>query len=1642
MENKDDKTAASAKVSDATAGVEKLSISKKKKLKFVKVDPKELNIVIDDGRGRDTDFRNNKPNHVKSQESRKSSSHHQDKGLGSSTRHSNTAGGASSRNMSRGSGKHPPSNNNYKADFEVNEDSTQQHNKKHKRESSKVISVTNNQQVNNDKDFKNNLMWDGDSAGAKKSRNQWKNLDVNNITNKTRERLMNKPASSNDSLLKDNGDVDSRTTTASILDSSLYQNTYDSKTRNFVDSGSQIFNAASTLNETPEHSTRDGKLFSNEALYAPSSTTNYPYTSSSTPTYAAMTTASGNANNVASNGGGSNNGGVYSTNSFMAATTHGYSSISNTITNTQPSQQQSNNSVYSSTINSYSSFPQQSSVNLNTYGHQASSLSNSNTTGYSSQNLYQQQPSSVSYSSNSYVYPQTSIATSSNVSSTSHTSHKYPPYNVDMKNHLDSKSTLETKSSSEHPPYVDYPNYMGTQYQDSLMKDVKTAADPIGHFEFRNTLDIAPMIPMDSYMTNYMQPGPPPQSTSDYKMLYWNNVPMPNMLHAPPPQAPHSAMYKYTSHIPYDMPTSQATQKPFMKLNDSTSGTDTSAYISPTHMRVHTHQIPTHRYPVENTTTNKMPLAYTEPQPPNLQASLNDYQRYQNERHHFTDFGNFQTPPLGNSVQHNYQTNDSFGTNDLSTRIHQQPTAVHPYFNSTDENSAQRYGIPDVSVHSSRNKRAITGGTNHLQHLNSRTPHYQHNSGYSRHLSYEDKDLAKPPVPHTSGNIYVNHNKYEPQYIPPTVLPSSEKSRKPISHVSPPVVTSIITSTATSNVTTTTSSSETKPAESDNKLPSNNNPSEEGEDVSGRKNAKVVPGSPAKSNNMSQHYNEKGHKSGGERQRDRGDTGRHHQFQNNMIKTIDFHQFQNNVMKNHPGNKNFKNFNNKSYGDKNKNEFKVTKIMQRPVDENKDEIAKLPIPLGGDKKDDKKVDDKNVSKDQKITKSTNNNLNKKTNKQQNIQILSPAKKPNREEDKIEKEENNTNAKENDEKSTDDEKNKLDDKAKDTATKLSNSADSIKLNKKDEGSKENKPQQQRRKFNNFHNSSKYQRHPYHNNGGDFNYVPVYDGNINKFNKFGGGGNNRYPNHRYYDFDFIDPRSCFFPGSGTPYPQYGGGGPPMFNNLYNSNNYNNNKSKQKKTDSTNNVDKKQDSTSTDERKKKATQKQQQSEEESKKTSNKKIKFKGPEILNETTEPTASSATNSNVTTVSNTADNSNNPSSILKKSKATEDCKVKTVQGAPKTEKSQTKSGEYDNLDEREPSTIQLFMGLGLDKPPSQKPLVYPIRTFNMDIDDMTSREIFEDVYADIKTHQTTYKDKQLIGCFHDSIINNSHLFKDKIVLEVGCGMGLLSLFCAEAGAKHVISVDCSVITQLTQEVVEENDCSDVITVICRRMEDIDRLPHGIENVDIIVSNWMGHVLYLDSLINAVVYARDRFLKPHGLILPDRAELYCVAANDTMAATKYSFWHDVYGFDMEPIQRDLPNIAKFHPVPGDKVMTDSILIHSIDLNTCSVDDTSFNLEFAMVAKEGGFVNAFVLYFKTYFLDCQYVLDTSPDVPSTHWAQTVLFIDKTILLCNQATLLCNLEMIRLRDKQNSIQCNITMDYLGYPNYFFEKKYILSFY
>ena len=80
------------------------------------------------------------------------------------------------------------------------------------------------------------------------------------------------------------------------------------------------------------------------------------------------------------------------------------------------------------------------------------------------------------------------------------------------------------------------------------------------------------------------------------------------------------------------------------------------------------------------------------------------------------------------------------------------------------------------------------------------------------------------------------------------------------------------------------------------------------------------------------------------------------------------------------------------------------------------------------------------------------------------------------------------------------------------------------------------------------------------------------------------------------------------------------------------------------------------------------------------------------------------------------------------------------------------------------------------------------------------------------------------------MNNSHLFKGKTVLDVGCGTGILSMFAAKSGAFKVLAVEGSTIAEKAAEVVKKNKLDHVITVIHGLMEEVELETE----VDIIVS----------------------------------------------------------------------------------------------------------------------------------------------------------------------------------------------------------------
>src|SRR5205814_5241524 len=101
-----------------------------------------------------------------------------------------------------------------------------------------------------------------------------------------------------------------------------------------------------------------------------------------------------------------------------------------------------------------------------------------------------------------------------------------------------------------------------------------------------------------------------------------------------------------------------------------------------------------------------------------------------------------------------------------------------------------------------------------------------------------------------------------------------------------------------------------------------------------------------------------------------------------------------------------------------------------------------------------------------------------------------------------------------------------------------------------------------------------------------------------------------------------------------------------------------------------------------------------------------------------------------------------------------------------------------------------------------------------------------------------KDTVRTDAYRDFIYYHKHLFTDKIVLDVGCGTGILSLFCAKAGAAQVIAVDNSTIIDKARENIYNNGFANRIVCLRGKIEEVT-LP--VDKVDIIVSEWMGYAL---------------------------------------------------------------------------------------------------------------------------------------------------------------------------------------------------------
>jgi len=322
----------------------------------------------------------------------------------------------------------------------------------------------------------------------------------------------------------------------------------------------------------------------------------------------------------------------------------------------------------------------------------------------------------------------------------------------------------------------------------------------------------------------------------------------------------------------------------------------------------------------------------------------------------------------------------------------------------------------------------------------------------------------------------------------------------------------------------------------------------------------------------------------------------------------------------------------------------------------------------------------------------------------------------------------------------------------------------------------------------------------------------------------------------------------------------------------------------------------------------------------------------------------------------------------------------------------------------------------EKPPT------PDTTEKTDVNDMTSKDYYFDSYAHFGIHEEMLKDEVRTCTYRNSMYNNKHLFKDKVVLDVGCGTGILCMFAKKAGAKHVYGIDMSSIIDHAKNIVKDNKLDKDITLIKGKVEEVE-LP---EKVDIIISEWMGYCLLYESMLDTVLFARDKWLKPGGLMFPDKASMFMTAIEDhEYKEEKINWWDSVYGFDMSAIR----DVALLEPlvdvVEARQVVTDSCKMKEIDLNTCKVEDLNFSAPFTIRSRRNDYVHAFVVFFTVEFSPChkRTGFSTGPESRYTHWKQTVFYMKDSITIKNNE--LINGEFTINQNKRNKRDLDLSLSY-----------------
>jgi SAM-dependent methyltransferase len=263
-----------------------------------------------------------------------------------------------------------------------------------------------------------------------------------------------------------------------------------------------------------------------------------------------------------------------------------------------------------------------------------------------------------------------------------------------------------------------------------------------------------------------------------------------------------------------------------------------------------------------------------------------------------------------------------------------------------------------------------------------------------------------------------------------------------------------------------------------------------------------------------------------------------------------------------------------------------------------------------------------------------------------------------------------------------------------------------------------------------------------------------------------------------------------------------------------------------------------------------------------------------------------------------------------------------------------------------------------------------------------------LYDAVSTHRLLVRDSARTEAFRRAI--RATVRPGDVVLDVGAGSGILSLFAAQAGAARVYAVERTPIARLARRLAQVNGAAAIVRVIEGPVEAV-RLP---ERVDVIVSEWLGSIGVDENLLGVVLLARDRWLKPGRRLVPRRVTAWMAPAYLPQRPDVAFFRRRPYGLDLTPlVEPSVHELLSYRRrvTPADLVAP-PLALWDTDVGAVPAERAALPARAVVdfVAPRPAAVNGLVAWFSAELADGVGV-SNAPDAPDTHWGQLLLPLER---------------------------------------------------